>query len=69
MGDTKTIEQQCPRCGGYLNRIPRRMIDRFVSKIVLVYRYRCVAPMCQWQGSLRVRRFAERTEPTLGARE
>ena len=58
----------CPRCGGQLRRIPRRVIDRLVSIVIPLHRYECVALGCYWQGSLRVRRIphsVERKEPTL----
>jgi hypothetical protein len=65
MSDTSASDQACPRCGGHLKRIRRRTIDRVLSKIVLVHRYECIAPRCQWQGTLRVRRLVERKEPAL----
>jgi hypothetical protein len=43
------------------------MIDRVVSKLVPVRRYECMAPACQWRGTLRVRGWVERKEPTLKA--
>jgi hypothetical protein len=64
VSDIDASDQVCPRCGGYLERIPRRLIGRLVSKIVLVHRYQCIGP-CGWRGNLRVRRLVERKEPTL----
>lgn len=51
--------QKCPRCGGTLNRTPRRGIDRLLCLIVSVRRYRCRALGCHWEGNLRV--SAQRT--------
>jgi len=42
----------CPACGGTLARIPRRLIDRIVSLVVLRHRYRCLAMGCGWEGNL-----------------
>ena len=44
---------KCPHCGGYLVRIHRRPIDRFLSLFVTVYRYQCQNHHCQWEGILR----------------
>lgn len=46
----------CPRCKGSVVRTRRRLIDRLISVIVPVYRYRCVALGCQWRGNMRQRR-------------
>ena len=42
----------CPRCGGEVVRISRRLIDRVVSLVRPVQRYRCTASQCQWAGNL-----------------
>jgi hypothetical protein len=42
----------CPRCGGEVARIPRRLIDRVISLVRPVQRYRCTALQCQWIGNL-----------------
>lgn len=44
----------CPHCGGPLMRIARRPIDRLLSRLVSVQRYRCERFSCQWEGLLRV---------------
>lgn len=51
----------CPRCLGGLNRVPRGSLDRLISLVVPVRRYRCRALACAWEGRLRNSRF------TLGA--
>ena len=48
----------CPRCLGALNRVPRGTLDRLISLLVPVRRYRCRALACAWQGALRNSRFA-----------
>jgi hypothetical protein len=48
----------CPRCLGVLNRVPRRTLDRLISLLVPVRRYRCCMLACAWEGALRNSRFA-----------
>jgi hypothetical protein len=47
----------CPRCLGGLNRVPRSSLDRLISLVVPVRRYRCRALACAWKGALRNSRF------------
>lgn len=47
----------CPRCLGGLNRVPRGTLDRLISLVVPVRRYRCRALACAWEGALRNSRF------------
>ncbi len=42
----------CPTCGGDLSRIPRRIVDRLLSVLRPVQRYRCRNFACQWVGNL-----------------
>lgn len=49
-------ELVCPRCKGPVYRTHRRLVDRLVSLIVPVRRYRCVAVRCQWEGNIVQRR-------------
>ena len=65
MSYANDTDRLCPRCGFCLSRIPRRWIDHLVSKLVLVHRYQCMAPRCDWEGILREPRLVERKEPTL----
>ena len=44
---------KCPQCAGYTTRVHRRMIDRVISLIVPVHRYKCHNYQCQWQGNVR----------------
>lgn len=46
--------RRCPICGGYLERIRRRRLDRLLSLFVEVRRYQCQNHRCQWEGTLRV---------------
>ncbi len=47
-------ERVCPQCNGSVNRVRRRFIDRLVSLITPVHRYRCHAKGwgCDWEGNL-----------------
>lgn len=44
----------CPRCRLEMERVERHFLDRVISLAVPVRRYRCVAPRCGWEGTLRV---------------
>lgn len=43
----------CPKCGCPAQRVPRRLIDRLLSRFTPVERYRCLSPACVWEGNLR----------------
>jgi hypothetical protein len=45
--------EYCPRCGGEIIRIRRRLFDRFLSLFRPVRRFRCASPGCEWRGNLR----------------
>jgi hypothetical protein len=49
---------RCPECGGPLDRIPRRFVDRFRSLFTPLRRYRCVALTCHWEGTIEDRHVA-----------
>lgn len=51
----------CPRCHGPVERVRRHLLDRVLSLVVPVRRYRCHHFSCQWEGLRRRRR--PRTEP------
>lgn len=51
-----TQEGECPLCHGTVYRIPRRTLDRLLSRFVLVHRYHCGTMICGWQGAMRVKR-------------
>jgi hypothetical protein len=42
----------CPRCNASAIRIPRRFIDRVISVVHPVHRYRCHSFICSWEGNL-----------------
>ena len=42
----------CPACRGVAGRVPRRFIDRLVSRFIPRYRYRCQSLDCAWEGNL-----------------
>jgi len=45
---------QCPLCQGRLSRIPRRPIDKLISRVSYRQRYRCASYTCGWEGNLRM---------------
>ncbi len=47
----------CPRCNASVNRIPRRFVDRVVSVVHPVHRYRCRSFICNWEGNLPYKSF------------
>ena len=50
---------RCPRCGNTdLLRIHRRLLDRLLSLVRPVYRFRCADPRCAWEGNVRQKWFA-----------
>lgn len=46
----------CPRCNGWVYRVPRRFIDGLTSMLAPVHRYRCRSLGCCWEGNLSVKR-------------
>jgi predicted RNA-binding Zn-ribbon protein involved in translation (DUF1610 family) len=59
------IGHRCPSCGAAVERVHRHAIDRALSVLRSMHRYRCVAPACGWEGLLR--RFSVDTEPDRSA--
>lgn len=54
----------CPRCGGKVLRVRRRLLDRLRSRFVEpVRRYACRDIQCGWQGLRRVPDNANSTAP------
>jgi len=47
-------KRRCPKCHGPVDRVRRRLIDRLVSMIRPVKRYRChdMGRDCDWVGNL-----------------
>ena len=52
---SESREHACPQCGGPLQRIPRKALDRLISVAWPVRRYRCENFLCEWEGNLRHR--------------
>ena len=50
------FDRACPRCGGVAHRIRRELLDRVISVLVPVARYRCPWIGCNWEGVFRTRR-------------
>lgn len=48
-------ESVCPCCNGPVERVRRRFVDRLLSLVAPVQRYRCRAKGwdCDWEGNLR----------------
>ena len=53
----QAVRPMCPRCLSGVNRVPRGALDRLISLVVPVRRYRCRALACAWEGALRNSRF------------
>ena len=45
----------CPVCGGPTRRIRRTPIDRVVSVIFKVWRFRCASAVCSWEGTIHMK--------------
>jgi hypothetical protein len=45
----------CPRCKRSVYRVHRHFLDHMVNLFVPVWRFRCSAADCDWEGNLRRR--------------
>lgn len=45
----------CPACNGSTERVARRFLDRLLSILIPVKRYRCTSATCAWEGVLKPR--------------
>jgi transposase-like protein len=53
--NVQAANRTCPLCNSsYLDRVPRRFIDRIISLFVSVRRYQCES--CGWCGNLKLNR-------------
>jgi hypothetical protein len=52
--DHRSHRPVCPQCNGEMERIARRLPDRFVSLFVPVHRYRCRSASCAWVGNVQM---------------
>ena len=50
--DPAASRYNCPECGGPLSRVPRRLVDRVLSLVRPVQRYRCRNFACRWVGNI-----------------
>jgi hypothetical protein len=46
--------KRCPLCAEPLLRMHRTSVDRMISMVVPVHRYRCYNLSCNWEGVLQV---------------
>ena len=53
-GAHATQRRRCPQCAEPLIRIHRTAMDRFLSLMAPVHRYRCYNFNCNWEGVLQV---------------
>ena len=51
--------RRCPECAGEISRATRLPVDRLVSLVKPVRRYRCSNFTCQWEGHLRIDKLAD----------
>jgi predicted RNA-binding Zn-ribbon protein involved in translation (DUF1610 family) len=47
----------CPICGATTIRSRRRCVDRLLSAVISVRRYRCTELGCGWEGNVRLHRL------------
>lgn len=50
--DSGVHKHLCPCCDAKLIRIPRRLVDRLLSLLAPVQRFRCTSFQCQWVGNI-----------------
>lgn len=50
--DSGVHKHLCPCCDAKLIRIPRRPVDRLLSLLAPVQRFRCTNFQCQWVGNI-----------------
>ena len=53
----QSMAPNCPLCGGLLIRTSRRPIDRILSIVTPLQRFRCPSFNCQFEGNVYVRNF------------
>jgi len=61
-GNASTL--RCPRCNGELIRVRRRLIDKLLSIVIPVRRFRCVDAGCIWEGNVRRHRNPTGSTPS-----
>lgn len=65
---TDTAEVHCPLCQSRVDRIRRTTFDRILSVVSPRRRYRCLSPLCTWEGVLKQGRKARREKATARPR-
>jgi hypothetical protein len=40
----------CPQCGAEAHHVHRHLGDRLIACVTNVRRYRCMNPICEWEG-------------------
>lgn len=43
----------CPKCGFATQRIPKRFVDRLMSRFYPIERHLCLSPACDWVGNVK----------------
>ena len=46
------VMRVCPACGGSVELVHRKPLDRLVNVFYKVHRYECLSPGCGWDGVL-----------------
>lgn len=49
---TQRCPPACPQCQASVLRVRRRLLDRLISAVYPVHRYRCHSIVCHWEGNL-----------------
>jgi len=53
----------CPKCGFATQRIPKRLVDRLMSRFYPVERHLCLSPACDWVGNIKGSVMEAEAEP------
>jgi hypothetical protein len=53
----------CPKCGFATQRIPKRLIDRLMSRFYPLERHLCLSPACDWVGNIKVSEAQAEAKP------
>jgi RNase P subunit RPR2 len=48
----KSRKHICPICDEPVYRVSRRWVDRLISRFISVQRYKCLSPLCGWEGNI-----------------
>jgi hypothetical protein len=53
----------CPKCGFATQRVPKRLIDRLISRFYPHERHLCLSPACDWVGNIKTGETEAETRP------